>query len=228
VGRQQEDVGMLTHSMPPAILYRRSAFQVALLMFATGGLYIFVWAYYVRRWCSATLEKQDQPRWKAIGLIVPFYNLFLLYEIGLLIRAVATRANLPQASWLLPWLGICYFLIGALWRLPDPYWFVCLLSFVPIAIAQVVVMNAQLALSGLDARPTKFFWAEWVVMILGSLMWIVAVLGTSLPDDAGKVAQPFWFSGGVLLASIVALCFIAGASRGAVAEATSWSLGRAT
>jgi hypothetical protein len=29
--------------------YRRSAFQVALLMFATLGFYVFVWAFFVRR-----------------------------------------------------------------------------------------------------------------------------------------------------------------------------------
>jgi hypothetical protein len=212
---------MLTMSMPPPVLYRRSAFQVALLMFVTGGIYIFWWSFHVRRWCSGVLEKPDQPLWKSIALIVPIFNLFLLYDLGLIIRTVARRQD-PSASTALPWLGVSAFFIAALWRLPDPFWFVSLLAFVPIAIMQLALVKAEFSLAAFEALPTKFHWVEWIVIVLGGLMWLLAVAGTSLmPDDAGKIAQPAWFSGAVSGAAAALVVIFGILSRRLTNQATS-------
>jgi hypothetical protein len=66
----------------PIPAYRRSAFQVALLMFATWGLYVFAWAFFARRASAAILEREDQPIWKTVALVVPLFNFFLMFELG--------------------------------------------------------------------------------------------------------------------------------------------------
>ena len=39
--------------------FRRSAFQVALLVLVSLGLYVFVWAFFIRRACAALLEQAE-------------------------------------------------------------------------------------------------------------------------------------------------------------------------
>ncbi len=196
-------------SAPPEIPtpYRRSAFQVALLFFATGGIYIFVWAFYVRRWCAGTLERPDQPLWKSIALIIPIFNLFLLFDLGQLIKGVAWRANLPRTALPLPWLGIVAVVIGALWRLPDPYWLLCLFDFVPFALLQLVFVRSEIAVAGTAATPTKFHWIEWIVIVLGSVLWALAAVTTLLPDANG-VAPPLPWFGPAVFAAVVVVLFI--------------------
>ena len=156
--------------------YRRSAFQVALLMLATGGLYVFVWAFYVRRYCAALLERDDQPLWKSIALVVPIFNLFLLFDLGKMIEGVNWRADpeRPQSN-ALPWLGVATFFISALWRLNNGFWLLCVLDFVPLSIMHVSFERGQLAASGEAALPGRLHWVEWIVIAGGS------VLGPSLP-----------------------------------------------
>ena len=212
---------MLGEPPPLPAPYRRSPFQVALLLFATGGVYLFVWAYHVRRWSAGALERQDQPLWKSIALIVPIFNLFLMFDLGQMIKGVAWRAELPRISGTLPWLGIASFVIGALWKLPDPYWVLSVLDFVPLALMHGVFMRAELRLAGEAATPTKFHWVEWIVVVLGPLMWIFAVIGLSLPNESGAAAPAAWFGWVVLAAAVVALLLFARMSRGIVSESAS-------
>jgi hypothetical protein len=81
---------------PLAAPFRRSALQVSLLMVATSGLYVFVWAFWTRRWCASVLERNDQPLWKTIALVIPIFNFFLLYDLGSMIEGTVSRANLAR------------------------------------------------------------------------------------------------------------------------------------
>jgi len=200
-----------------AIPYRRSAFQVSLLSVATGGLYVFWWAFWARRWSSATLEREDQPLWKTIALIVPIFNLFLIFEIGQRIEGAAWRANLSAGSKPLGLLGLAYFVISVMWRLPDPYWLICLLSFIPLGILQLVLVRAAVVLQGPAAAPTRFHWVEWVVIVLGCVLWVLAFLASVLPNPDGTSSPAPWFPALVAVATVVALILFARAGRGLVA-----------
>ena len=184
--------------------YRRSAFQIALLMFLTAGLYLFVWAFYVRRSCAELLERDDQPLWKSIALVVPIFNLFQMFDLGKMIEGVRWRADpeRPQTS-RLPWLGVSLFFIGALWKIPNGFWTLAALDFVPVAIMHLTFSRAQSALVGEGARPTPFRWPEWIVIILGSAFWVLVLFGFTIPDgDRGLI--PDWWAGYVVTA--LAIC----------------------
>jgi hypothetical protein len=207
-----------TTPAPSPIPYRRSAFQVALLLFATGGVYTFFWSFYVRRWCSATLQKREQSLWKSIALIVPIFNLALIFEVGELVKIAAARSALARSTLPLPWL--------ALSALPDPYWYACVLSFVPIAVVQLVLVRAELALDGWDATPTRFHWIEWLVVVVGSLMWVTVALSAWLPDDAGHIWPAPWVPLVVLALAFAALVALARAGRRDLARLESFVLER--
>jgi hypothetical protein len=120
----------------PVPAYRRSAFQVALLLVVSLGLYIFVWAFFVRRACAALLEQEDQPRWKSIALIVPIFNLFLLFDLGKKIQGVQWRADSQRIDGWLPWLGVVTFAFTVLSRFKTPASSLGLIGFAPIALMQ--------------------------------------------------------------------------------------------
>jgi hypothetical protein len=207
-----------TMPTPAPIPYRRSGFQVALLLFVTFGLYVFVWAFQTRRWCSATLQRQDQPLWKSIALIVPIFNLALLFELGQSIKSVAARSELAKTKLALGWLTILSFVIGALWRLPDPYWFLTAFDFVPLAVIQLVFVRAEIALDGPAAAPTRFHWVEWIFIVLGSLVWVLAAAGSWVPDATGDLAPFPWLPAAILVCSAAVLFAFARVSRRDVAR----------
>jgi Domain of unknown function (DUF4234) len=200
--------------------FRRSAFQVALLMFATFGLYVFVWAFCVRRTSAAILEREDQPIWKTIALLVPIFNLFLLFELGKRIEGVAWRANMSRTEGSLPWLGLSFFAFNVVGRLRGGYSFLGVLGFVPIAFLQRSFSRAQIALLGEAGLPAPLHWGEWILLVLGLIYWMFVGIGVTVSVGTHGGVPPDlvpWFYGSLALAIglLVVFWFL---SRRAVAE----------
>lgn len=188
-------------------------------MFASFGLYVFAWSYFVRRACAAILEQDDQPVWKTVALIIPIFNLFLMFELGKKIQGVQWRADPSRSDDWPPWLGTSFFFFGILGRLKGPQAMLGLLAFTPIAAMQRRLSRAQIALLGDAAVPTRLRWFEWVIVVLGCGFWVAVSVASAIliftadPDRS----MPVWILGTVGL-SIVALVRFAAASRRAIAE----------
>lgn len=181
-----------------AVAFRRSAFQVALLTCVSGGLYAFVWAFFIRRACASLLEVQDQPLWKSVALLVPIFNFFLMFDLGKKIQGVQWRADPARVDGALPWIGISLFAFIILGRDPAP---------------------AQIALLGGRATPNRFHWSEWIVLAVGGALWIIAIYGALIPGSSPVMTalESTWFLGSTVLAAAVLVLF-AVTSRRAVAD----------
>jgi hypothetical protein len=203
----------------PIPAYRRSAFQVALLTFATSGLYVFVWAFFVRRACAAILEREDQPIWKTIALIVPIFNFFLMFELGKRIEGVSWRADPTRSEGSLPWLGLSLFGFGVLGRLNGGYAFLGMLVFLPVAFMQRSFSRAQIALLGETVLPSRLHWAEWIVFVLGLAWWMLVAVGMIVSIRTRELPPDFapWFFASLALsaAMLVVIRFV---SARAIAE----------
>ncbi len=203
--------------MPPP-LYRRSAFQVALLLFATVGIYVFWWAYWARRSCAAILEREDQPLWKTIALVIPLFNLFLLFDLGQMVQGVKWRTDPSKRDAWLPWLGVSVFFFNVAGRLRGEISDLGLLGFLPIALVQRALSRAQIALYGESAVPRRFHWFEWLVIVLGCGFWILGALGAGFAAEADfSTDEKRWFIGSIVIA-IVVLVWLWRTSRTAIAE----------
>jgi hypothetical protein len=149
-------------------LYRRSTFQVALLLWATGGIYYFWWAYFTRRWCSGTLERSENALWKTVALVIPIFNFFLIFDLGQMIEGVLFRAQLQPTRINLGVFAILDVVIFAIMSsLPGEWSGVDFLTFLPIAFLHSFTYRAELAISGEAAEATAFNVFEWVVIVLG-------------------------------------------------------------
>jgi hypothetical protein len=194
---------------PLAPTYRRSPFQVALLMTATLGLYVFVWAYWTRRWCASAIERDDQVLWKTIALVIPIFNFFLVYDLGSMIQGTVSRANLPAPRVALGLIGLTSFLFGIAGRLPVPWDYISFCSFIPFAILQWWLLRAESAIVGDGARPTRFHPLEWIVLVLGGAWWVLILIGMF----ARKTPLGVAWSGAIVALMAAALIASFGAGR---------------
>ncbi len=201
------------------IPFRRSAFQVALLMFVTLGLYVFVWAYFIRRACASLLKQEDQPIWKSVALIVPIFNFFLMFDLGKKIQGVQWRADPARVDGWLPWVSVSVFAFTVVGRLKGPVSNLGLLDFVPIALLQQRFVRAQIALLGEPGVPTRLHWVEWIAVGLGAVFWIAIAFEIAMPVRGYPVVLDVqrWFVSCMALA-IAALVAFGVTSRHAVAQ----------
>ena len=189
--------------------FRRSAFQVALLMFVTLGLYVFVWAYFIRRACASLLEQEDQPLWKSIALIVPIFNFFLMFDLGKKIQGVQWRADPAHVDGSLPWIGLSMFVFTVIGRLKTLVSNLGVLNLVPIAVMQQKFVRAQIALLGDAGVPTRFHWLEWLAIVLGGTFWALGIAGTVAPGDPNDFApgERAWLLSSIAAAVAVLVFF---------------------
>ena len=194
------NVGLPVSPAPPN---RRSPSQVAVLMLCSFGLYVFVWAYQVRRWCSVVLERENEHvMWKTVALIVPIFNLFMLFELGKRIEGVRWRAGL-RADARPAFMGLSTFGFAILARISPPFDFAALLNIVPIGMMQADFMEAQVALQGAEAAVQRLHPAEWLVIVAGAALWSLTFVQWATPLPDGSYRPGSWFVW-VVLAAIAA------------------------
>jgi hypothetical protein len=163
--------------VPRPAYFTVGAVKFSLMSLTTLGLYELYWFY--RNWTIIRDHQQSQisPFWRA------FFAPFWTFSMG---THFTREAKVQNMSLTLPVvaLGVLYLLLTALWRLPDPYWLVSLLGFIPLlpfeSAARRLNGNGQLA------EPTYGRYSGWNIawLVVGSLILLLAVIGTFLPDDA--------------------------------------------
>ena len=169
--------------------------HLALLFLLTFGTYSIYWFY--RNWKDLKAYKDPDitPWWRAFGLFVPIYNIFLIYgqlrDIRDAAQAVGSRADFSPG-----WVTAGMFLFHAVFVEVSDYAFqltqpVLGLDLLQIAIELValslflVVQNTLNSLwakvqPDLDLRP-GFAPGEWGALVVGGLLWIMSLAGSVMP-----------------------------------------------
>ncbi len=151
--------------------------KLAVMSIVTFGLYEIYWFY--QNW-SRERARTKEDLWPVPRAI---FGVLFAYSLFNRIRAQALASNVPPfASGGL--LALAYFLITGTWRLPDPYWLLCLLTFLPLLPVQAAVnrLNQQTAP---DAPGNRTYSAWNVVMIIVGVIWLLLVIvGLLTPSEA--------------------------------------------
>ena len=73
-----------------------------------------------------------------------------------------------------------------MWRLPDPYWLVSYLSFLPLLVVQRAVNALSAAVAPAADRNDRYSGANVVIIVLGAILFVLVILGAFVPnpDDA--------------------------------------------
>jgi len=164
----------------PAIEYgfHRTPFQVVLLDFVTFGVYTFFWWGYCKRLSERRLGMRISSRWTYLLLFVPLLNLFVFFEgfslIGSRPRESGVFPSVPFSLTAVPLV-----IVSLLWRLPDPYWMVSIMSSIFLGAMHVDFNRAEMIDYPKLRRPRLSIW-EWVMVVLGGGVVILSFIGTQV------------------------------------------------
>jgi len=149
--------------------------KLAILGLCTLSLYEIYWFYKNWKLIRAREGSNIMPALRA------FFAVFFCYSCFARIRdhgvKVGARSELGASG-----LAALWIVLGLLWRLPDPYWWISMLSVVPLLFVQAYANQVnELAVPGHD-RNAKFSWLNWIAIVLGGAFLLLAFVGTFFPQ----------------------------------------------
>ena len=155
------------------------AVKFSLMSLTTFGLYELYWFYRNWRIIKDRDESQISPFWRA------FFAPLWTFSMGSRFRDEAKDQSISLTLPVIA-LGVIYLLLNALWRLPDPYWLVSLLTFIPLLPFEFAAR--RLNGGGQLAAPTFGRFSGWNIawLIVGSvlLLLVLLIVGMSIREGA--------------------------------------------
>jgi len=180
-------------------MFERSPLTVFALDVATFSVYSVYYAIRGRRLAERRLDLyQITSYWSALWLLLPLVNVVVFVGMFNAIDR-RTRASSVKPAVPLGALAFMMVVVGALWRLPDPWSLVSLLSSVLLAAVHVPVAFAERR-DDPPRRWAKLHWFEIVLLVLGGIWVMLTTIGAFI-DTPPIVAA--WVVGGVWAVLIV-------------------------
>lgn len=152
-----------------------STLKFVLMSVCTFGIYELYWFY--KNWIliKERTNQEMMPFWRAVFAPLWAYSCFKHIKL-----AAEERGNSAPPS--IGLLAIVYFVLQAMWRLPDPYWLIFILSFAPIIPINTVALAINQNIGDKNYENSTFSTWNWVGLIGGGLFVVLAIIGTFLPE----------------------------------------------
>lgn len=152
-----------------------------LLSIATLGIYEIYWFY--RNWKQLKFHKNldISPGWRTVGLFVPIYGIVLAYRQLKDIRDFSREAGIVK-TYSPGWILFGWLILTALWKLPDPFWFLSFLSVWPLTVVQCILNSYWAKEQSGYPEKTKFSGGQIALLVIGGIILILAVIGTFIPE----------------------------------------------
>jgi hypothetical protein len=154
--------------------FTTSTLKLVLMSICTAGVYELYWFY--KNWVliKKRTGQNIMPFWRA------FFSPIWAYSCFNHIKTTAANNDI-QASLSTGFLAITYFILQGLWRLPDPYWLISFLSFLPVLPANTLALKLNKQLISGFQNNTKFTGWNWVGLVLGGLLILLSIVGAFIP-----------------------------------------------
>lgn len=149
--------------------------KLTVMSLFTLGLYEVYWCY--KQWqAERQREHADlSPFWRAF--FAPLWGFSLFPRIqGRAAKHGVTTSWSPTA------LALCFLLLNAAWRLPDPYWLVSIFSFVPLLFVQQSVNALNAAIAPEADRNDRYSGKNVFIIVVGAILLLLVILGALAPD----------------------------------------------
>jgi hypothetical protein len=174
----------------------RTPLQVLLLGYATFGLYGVYWLIRGRRIAEIRLG-QRTPYWWYLFWLVPIVAIFSGVKSANIIENRVAISGAPRPTIPFGVMTFAFFILDALWRLPDPYWLISICSPIFVAAMHVSLAKAERIDYPSLKWPRLTAW-EWAIMILGGLVMTLGIVGSAV--DVPVSSQQFTIGCGVAIA----------------------------
>lgn len=155
--------------------FTTSTLKLSLMSICTFGIYELYWFY--KNWVliKKRTRQNIMPFWRAFFAPIWAYSCFKH------IKTSAGESNV-QESLSIGLLAVVYFILQALWRLPDPFWLISFLSFALIIPANSVALNINNNLISDFKNNEEFSGWNWVGLVLGGTLFVLSLIGTFVPE----------------------------------------------
>ena len=155
--------------------FAASTLKLVLMSICTGGLYELYWFY--KNWVliKQRTNQHMMPFWRAAFAPLWAYSCFKHI-------ATAAKDRNTSAPPAIGMLAVVYFVLQAVWRLPDPYWLISFFSFVPLMPANSAARLVNRTLAGDTYDNAKFSGWNWLGLVVGGLFLVLALIGTWYPE----------------------------------------------
>lgn len=151
--------------------------KLIILSITTFGIYDFYWFY--KQFKSFKAEKD----WNINPWLRAFFAGLMSYS---LFRKVSGATEKFDKKRKINAFGSCilYFSINILWKLPDPYWLLSLLSFIPLIPIQDNINFYWKKKYGNKVVRSKFGKSNYIWSIIGGILVLLAFLATFFPENS--------------------------------------------
>ena len=160
-------------TQPP--FFAVSVTKLVIMSACTFNLYEIYWFY--RQWRRIADRENDLiwPLARAIFGIIFCYSCFgRIRDYDADTRTGSTLAAGPLAT--------AWIVTTLLWRLPDPYWWISMFAFLFLVPVQVHVNKLNAASSPLHDRNARLTAWNWLAVVFGGLVVILALSSPFLPE----------------------------------------------
>jgi hypothetical protein len=152
-----------------------STLKLVLMSVCTFGIYELYWFY--KNWVliKARTNQDLMPFWRAFFAPLWAYSCFKNVKL-----AAEEKGISPPSS--IGLFAVFYFVLQALWRLPDPYWLISYLSFAPLIPVNKAALAINKKIGGENYENSKFTTWNWVGLVGGGLLFVFSIIGAFLPE----------------------------------------------
>ena len=164
------------HTLFPVTL---SKFVV--MSITTMGFYELYWAY--RNWQRINSRANDNERvspfWRAV--FAPLWGFSLFARV----RDTAAQRGV-NVGWAPGLLGALYLVVSITWRLPDPWWLISMLAFIPMMPVVRTIQELHAPEPASEGQNGRYSGANIAWIIIGGIFLLLAVWGTFYPPPEGS------------------------------------------
>jgi hypothetical protein len=146
------------------------------LSLVTFGIYSLMWFYRQFRRIKEKYAPETSPFWRSFFAVFWVYGLFKSLQSESAEKNLGTGMNAALSAF-------GYILLFVLHKLPDPYWWISALAFLPVLPAvrtanEIGKTERQAPEGGEAPEGGGFSGLEWVLAVIGSLFFLLAIIGT--------------------------------------------------
>jgi len=162
--------------LPP--FFAVSVRKLIVMSFCTFGFYELFWFY--KHWVAIRSRT-------AAGISPAARTLFAFFFCYPLMRSIRDFGGRGQAKRMVPAAALTagWVIASACWKLPNPLWWVSIFAVLFLVPAQMAANEAnQAACPGHDRNESFAKW-NWLAIVPGGLVMLLAIVGAFLPAPPG-------------------------------------------
>lgn len=145
-----------------------------LLSISTFGIYELVWLYKYWKILKKAKWLNISPFWRT------FFSTFFVWSFARHLQIYLREKDIP-CNYSPTLIGGSYFILILLCKLPDPYWMIAFLTFIPM-LPLLNGINQFWKKQEQDLPPRKFAWWQIILIIIGLLFFMLSLIGTFFPE----------------------------------------------